>query len=236
MKAVLWHRRRNRRQPLKYTALTHRLYQYILACRKGGGDAVLEELRIKTVAQFPADARMQISRDQGDLMTTLVAATGARCAIEVGTFTGHSAICIARGLPRNGKLLCLDASEEWTSLARQYWARAGVADQIELRVGPARESLKKLAAKWKFDFAFIDANKTGYDEYFELILPRMRVGGLILFDNMLWGGRLGGKAPIKDPDGRAIDALNRKLARDPRVDSVLLPISDGPNLCRVLPP
>ena len=234
MKVVSWHRRRNRRQPLKFTALTNPLYRYLLECRSGGQDKVLEALRVETCAKYPGDARMQISRDQGGFMTLLVAAIGARCALEVGTFTGHSAICIARGLPKNGKLLCLDASDEWTSLARQYWAKAGVADKIELRVGPANASLEKLELKWKFDFAFIDADKPGYDAYYELILPRMRPNGLILFDNMLWGGRLGGKKPIADPAGKAIDALNRKLARDPRVESVLLPISDGINLCRVL--
>jgi len=234
MKTLPWHRRRHRPEPLKYTALTDQLYRYVLECRSGAGDAVLEELRAETSDRFSDDAPMQISRDQGAFMTMLVAAIGARCAIEVGTFTGHSSICIARGLPKDGKLLCLDASDEWTTLARKYWVKAGVADQIELRLGPAKASLQKLSAKWKFDFAFIDADKPGYDDYYELILPRMRLGGLMLFDNMLWGGRLGGKKPVKHPAGRAIDSLNRKLARDPRVESVLLPISDGLNLCRVV--
>ena len=148
--------------------------------------------------------------------------------------TGPSSICIARGLPERGRLLCLDVSEEWTSIARKYWARAGVDKKIELRLGPAAESLKKLERGRRFDFAFIDADKPGYDTYYELVLPRMRPNGLILFDNMLWGGRLGKKGRIKHPNGRAIDRLNRKLARDPRVQSVLLSIGDGVNLCRVL--
>jgi len=165
-------------------------------------------------------------------MTLLVAALGVRSAIEVGTFTGRSAICIARGVRPGGNLLCLDKSGEWTGLARKYWARAGVEKKIELRLGPALESLKKLEKTRRFDFAFLDADKTEYDAYYEMILPRMRVHGLILFDNMLWGGRLGRK--VKHPAGRAIDALNRKLAHDPRVESVLLPISDGVTICRVL--
>ncbi len=234
MSALPWHRRRHRRETLKYTALDDGLYRYLVQCRSGGEDALLEALREETRRQFPEDAPMQIPRDQGTFMTLLAAATGARHAIEVGTFTGISAIYIARGLPKDGQLLCLDVSKEWTALARQYWSLAGVAEKIELRLGPALTSLEKLARGRNFDFAFIDADKTEYDGYYELILPRMKKNGLILFDNMLWGGRLGKKSPPKHPAGRAIDALNRKLARDPRVDSVLLPIGDGINLCRVL--
>jgi caffeoyl-CoA O-methyltransferase len=221
-------------RPLKYTALNDRLYEYLIRCRSGADDPVLEALREETERKLPDDAQMQIARDQGTLMTLLVAASGARHAIEVGTFTGYSAICIARGLPKDGRLLCLDLSEEWTDIAKKYWAKAGVAEKIELRLGPAIASLKKIKKEKIFDFAFIDANKTEYDDYYELILPHMRKNGLILFDNMLWRGRLGGKSPIKEASGRAIDALNRKLARDPRVESVLLPISDGINLCRVV--
>ncbi|HTB62265.1 MAG TPA: class I SAM-dependent methyltransferase [Opitutales bacterium] len=232
MKAVPWHVRRNQRgEALKYTAMTDGLYRYASQCRSGTDDALLEKLRAETGKKFPDTAPMQIARDQGTLMTLLVAAIGARSAIEVGSFTGYSAICIARGLPAKGKLLCLDQSAEWTNLAQKYWAKAGVKNKIELRLGPALDSLKKLESKWKFDFAFIDANKTGYDDYYELILPRMRANGLILFDNMLWGGRLARR--VAHPDGKAIDLLNRKLARDSRVESVLLPISDGINICRV---
>jgi caffeoyl-CoA O-methyltransferase len=176
---------------------------------------------------------MQIGPDQGAFMTLLVRAIGARVAIEIGSFTGYSAICIARGLPDNGRLLCLDASAEWTSVARKYWRRAKVEKKIELRLGPAIDSLNKLEPGWTFDFAFIDAHKPEYDAYYELVLPRMRPNGLILFDNMLWGGRLGKNAPIKHPNGRAIEKLNRKLAADDRVESVLLSIGDGVQLCRV---
>ncbi len=234
MKAVPWHIRRNRPETLKYTALNDGIYGYLMECRSKGGDAVLESLRRETRKKFPEDAPMQIPRDQAAFMTMLVAATGARRAIEVGTFTGLSSICIARGLPKSGKLLCLDLSEEWTALARRYWAKAGVAEKIELRLGPAIGSLKKLVNKQTFDFAFIDAHKPEYDDYYELILPRMRPNGLILFDNMLAGGRLGGRTPPTLPAAWAIDRLNHKLARDRRVQSVLLPIGDGVTICRVL--
>jgi caffeoyl-CoA O-methyltransferase len=176
---------------------------------------------------------MQIGRDQGTFMTLLVAAVGTREALEIGTFTGYSSICIARGLPPTGRLLCLDISDEWTSVARRYWKRAGVGEKIELRLGPAADSLKQLKGKRKFDFVFIDADKPGYDTYYEMVLPLMRPNGLILFDNMLWGGRLGGKRRIKHPNGKAIDRLNRKLARDRRIESVLLSVGDGIHLCRV---
>ncbi|MDB6021213.1 MAG: O-methyltransferase family 3 [Pedosphaera sp.] len=225
--------KRAAKPPLKYILLNPRNYAYLCECRSHARDAVLDSLRARTEA-LGEIAMMQIGRDQGTFMTLLVAATGAREAIEIGTFTGYSSICIARGLPARGRLLCLDMSEEWTGIARKYWARAGVEQKIELRLAPALESLKNLEGGRKFDFAFIDADKTGYDAYYEAVLPRMRPNGLILFDNMLWGGRLGGKRRITNEDGRAIDKLNRKLARDKRVESVLLPVGDGLQICRVL--
>jgi caffeoyl-CoA O-methyltransferase len=217
---------------LKFTPLNDRLFRYVSACRSHASDRVLNDLRKETAA-LGEISMMQIGPDQGEFMTLLVQAIGARSALEVGSFTGYSSICIARGLPANGRLLCLDASAEWTSMARKYWRRAGVEKKIELRLGPATDSLEKLERHWKFDFAFIDANKPEYDDYYELVLPRMKANGLILFDNMLWGGRLGKSGPIKLPNGRAIDRLNRKLARDRRVESVLLSIGDGVQLCRV---
>jgi caffeoyl-CoA O-methyltransferase len=217
----------------KYPSLNDRIYTYLCQCRSDTRDAVLDSLRAETEA-LGEIAMMQIGRDQGTFMTLLVAAIGARDAIEIGTFTGYSSICIARGLPQKGRLLCLDVSDEWTTIARKYWPRARVEKKIELRLGPALVSLKKLERARKFDFAFIDADKTGYDAYYEAVLPRMRVNGLILFDNMLWGGRLDGKRRITNASGLAIDRLNRKLARDKRVQSVLLPIGDGLNVCRVL--
>jgi caffeoyl-CoA O-methyltransferase len=217
---------------LKFTPLDDRLFRYLCACRSHASDGVLDALRKETAA-LGEIAEMQIGPDQGAFMTLLVAAIGARTAIEVGSFTGYSSICIARGLPEKGRLLCLDASAEWTTMARKYWRRAGVEHKIELRLGPAVESLKRLEPGWRFDFAFIDAYKPEYDAYYELVLPRMRPGGLILFDNMLWGGRLGKGRPVKHPNGRAIEKLNRKLAGDARVESVLLSIGDGVQLCRI---
>ena len=219
--------------PPKYTPLNDRLYEYLCACCRSSEEPVLRSLRARTAALGEEVAVMQIGPDQGAFLTLLAQAIGARAILEVGTFTGYSAICLARGLPANGRLLCLDASAEWTDIAREYWKRAGVARKIELRVGPAAETLKKLERGWRFDLAFIDADKPAYDVYYELALPRMRRNGIILFDNMLWGGRLGGRARIRHPNGRAIDRLNRKLARDPRVESVLLPIGDGLQMCRV---
>jgi caffeoyl-CoA O-methyltransferase len=218
---------------LKYTALNDRLFRYVCACGAGRRDRALEVLRAETAA-LGEIAEMQIGPDQGEFLTILTAAIGARAAIEVGTFTGYSSICIARGLPADGRLLCLDASKEWTDVARRHWARAGVAGKIELRLGPAIENLKRLDSGRRFDFAFIDAHKPEYDDYYELVLPRMKTNGLILFDNMLWGGRLGRTGRITHPNGRAIDRLNRKLARDKRVESVLLSIGDGVRMCRVV--
>ena len=215
---------------LKYTALNDRLYRYVCACRSDDGDPILEALRA-TTESLGDISRMQISREQGSFMTLLVAAIGAKSAIEVGTFTGYSSLCIARGLASRGRLICIDQSEEWTAIARKYWAQAGVENKIELRLGPAVPTLKKLDRQLRFDFAFIDADKTEYDAYYELLLPRIRPNGLILFDNMLWGGRLGA-GRVQQPSGRAIEKLNRKLAQDKRVESVLLPIADGIHLCR----
>ena len=217
---------------LKYTPLNDGLFHYLCASRSHASDRILDALRKETAA-LGEIAEMQIGPDQGAFMTLLVRATGAKTAIEIGSFTGYSSICIARGLPDKGRLLCLDASAEWTAIARKYWRRAGVDQKIELRLGPAVERLEKLEPGRMFDFAFIDAHKLEYDAYYELVLPRMRPNGLILFDNMFWGGRLGKGRPVKHPNGRAIQRLNRKLASDRRVDSVLLSIGDGVQLCRV---
>ncbi len=218
---------------LKYVALNPRLFNYVCATRSARRDPVLDALRVETAARFPEYLPMQIGHDQGSFMTLLVAAIGARRAVEIGSFTGYSSICIARGLPVGGRLLCLDLNEEWTNLAKKYWEKAGVAKKVELRLGPAIESLKKLPRGEKFDFAFIDAHKPEYEAYYELLLPHLRRNALILFDNMLWGGRLGTKRRIKHPGGKAIDQLNHKLARDPRIESMLLTLGDGVHLCRV---
>jgi len=215
---------------LKYLPLNDTLYRYLCRCHSDAGDPILRALREETAA-LGDDARMQISEEQGALMGLLVAAIGASSAIEVGTFTGYSSICIARGLPPNGRLICLDESERWTAIARKYWARAEVQRKIELRLGAAIPLLQQLEPGLVFDFVFIDADKTEYDTYYELLLPRVRPNGLILFDNMLWGGRLG-DGRVEEAAGQALDALNHKLAHDPRVECVLLPVADGIQLCR----
>ena len=215
----------------KYVRLNKTLYRYLCRCRSDASDPLLQELRAETAALGKEVAKCQISDEQGTFLSVLVAAMDVKSAIEVGTFTGYSSFCIARSLPAKGRLICVDASKEWTAVARKYWAKAGLQDRMDLRLGPAIPTLRKLAAGLSFDFAFIDADKTEYDAYYELILPRIRRNGLILFDNMLWGGRLGA-GPVKETTGRAIDALNHKLAGDTRVEAVLLPVADGIQFCR----
>jgi caffeoyl-CoA O-methyltransferase len=202
---------------------------YLLA-HSEPADAVLRDLAEETRRDLGGRAAMQISHDEGELLTMLVRLVGARQAVEVGTFTGYSSTCIARGLPDDGHLLCCDVSEEWTSIARRYWERAGLTDRIELRIAPALDTLRALPADPYLDFAFIDADKTGYAAYFEEIVTRVRPGGLVVLDNMLRDGR------VLDPqndDDRAIDALNDALLADDRVDVVLLPVRDGVSLARV---
>lgn len=179
-------------------------------------------------------AGMQIAPDQGAFLTLIVGAIGAKNAIEIGTFTGYSAIAIARGLPANGKLICCDVSEEWTSMAKRYWKEAGVDGRIELKLAPALETLEGLIGKGKegtFDFAFIDADKTGYDADYEACLKLLRPNGVIAIDNVLWSGAvIDDKA--KDTDTVALRALNIKISNDARVDAALLTIGDGVMLVR----
>jgi caffeoyl-CoA O-methyltransferase len=184
------------------------------------------ELQRITQEKTGRAAGMQIGDDQAVLMEMLVRAMGATRAVEIGTFTGYSALAVARGLGPGGHLLCCDVSVEWTSIARAAWERAGVADRIELRVGPGLETLRSLPPGEQFDFAFIDADKTGYAQYYEQVLARLRPGGLILLDNMLQGGRVVGDL-ADDEDVSAIRSLNEVIAADPRVEVVLIPIGDG---------
>jgi caffeoyl-CoA O-methyltransferase len=194
-------------------------------------DDVLRDLAAETVAMFPDAAGMQISHDEGELLTMLVRLTNARVAVEVGVFTGYSAICIARGLPADGHLLACDVSEEWTALARKYWQRAGVDDRIDLRIAPAVETLRAMSADPVVDFAFIDADKSGYPLYYAELLPRLRPGGLIVFDNVLRSGRVLDPTAHR-PDDVAIRELNDALLKDPRIESVMLPVRDGVTLVR----
>jgi len=216
----------------KYTTLDPSLYEYLLAHRTPDDD-VVRELREET-ARLGGHADMQISPDQATFLRILVNAIGARRAIEVGTFTGLSALAIARGLPPGGHLLCLDVSEEWTKVARRYWAKAGVAERIELRVGPAAETLRALPESPPYDFAFIDADKKGYPVYWEEILRRLRPGGLVAVDNVLWDGDV--VRPMKrGEDVEAIRRFNDMARADARVESVMLPVADGLTLARKLP-
>lgn len=174
---------------------------------------------------------MQIAPEQGAFMTLLARAIGTRYALEVGTFTGYSALCIARALPDAGRLICCDVSEEWTAIARRYWEKAGVSEKIDLRIAPALDTLRALPEQPQLDFAFIDADKPGYIAYYEEILKRLRPGGLILVDNVLWLGRVV-DANANDEQTLAIRDFNNHVARDSRVECVMLPVSDGLTLLR----
>jgi caffeoyl-CoA O-methyltransferase len=194
-------------------------------------DEILRELAAETLHLYSAEAGMQIGPEQGTFMTMLAKLTGARSAVEVGTFTGYSAICLARGLADGGRLLCCDISAEWTSLARQYWKRAGLDDRIELRLGPAAQTLRGLPAGTGFDFAFIDADKTGYVEYWDLIVPMIRPGGIILVDNTLSHGRVIDMT-VREANVQGIRDFNDRALADSRVELVLLPVGDGLTMAR----
>jgi len=190
-----------------------------------GPDDVQLELQQVTVERTGMRAGMQIGDDQAVLLEILARAIGARRAVEVGTFTGYSSLALARGMGPGGRLLCLDISEEWTDIARVAWEKAGVADRIELKLGPALDTLRELPPLL-FDLAFVDADKNNYEAYYEELLPRIRPGGVLLVDNTLWDG-----AVLDDQDDSeettAIRAVNDRIAADPRVRVVVLPIGDG---------
>jgi len=192
-------------------------------------DAIQQAL-IEETAAHP-QAGMQISADQGALMALLVRLIEARFVVEVGTFTGYSSLAMARALPPGGKLLCCDVSEEFTAIARRHWERAGVADRIELRIGPALETLRSLPTGTVIDLAFIDADKPAYRSYYEEILARMRPNGLLLIDNTLWSGHVA-RDDQQDESTAALRELNDLIARDERVESYILPISDGLTMVR----
>jgi caffeoyl-CoA O-methyltransferase len=214
----------------KFIALDGPLYDYVVK-HGHNGDPILSELAAETASKLGRVSMMQISPEQGTLMTILARAIGARSAIEVGTFTGYSAICVARALSPEGHLLCCDVSEEWTAVARRYWQRAGLAGRITLKLAPALDTLRALPAAQTIDFAFIDADKANYRNYYEEILGRMRSGGLILIDNVLWNGEVLNPRN-RTADTRAIRELNDFLVTDGRVDVVMLPVSDGLTICR----
>jgi caffeoyl-CoA O-methyltransferase len=190
-------------------------------------DAVLDELRDRTASLGDVSV-MQVSADQGALLTILTSLARATFAVEVGTFTGYSSICIARGLQPGGRLLCCDVSEEYTAIAKDAWAQAGLSDRIELRVAPALDTLRALPPGESIDVAFVDADKPNYLNYFEELLPRVRQGGLILADNTLWSGRVVDTSTGDDDTNlAAIRQFNDTIAADTRVASYILPVSDG---------
>ena len=185
--------------------------------------------RLREETQKMPMGMMQIGADQGAFLALLIRLLVARRAIEIGTFTGYSALAVAKALPADGKLVCCDISDEWTKIARRYWAEAGVADRIDLRLAPAADTLRDLLRDFgpgSFDFAFIDADKTGYDTYYEACLKLVRAGGLLAFDNTLWSGSVADPAK-KDADTVALRALNLKVRDDPRVTSCLVSLGDG---------
>jgi predicted O-methyltransferase YrrM len=206
--------------------LTPALYEYLLEVSLRD-DPLLKRLRDETGRMDQAN--MQIAPEQGQFMALLVKLLRARRCIEVGTFTGYSALCVARALPADGRLVACDISEEWTSVARRYWHEAGVAEKIDLRIAPAADTLRALVddgEEGQYDFAFIDANKTAYAEYYELCLALLRAGGLIAVDNTLWGGAVADPAE-NDADTRALRAFNLALRDDARVELSLVSIGDG---------
>jgi predicted O-methyltransferase YrrM len=193
-------------------------------------DDVLRSL-IDETAALGMIAGMQVAPEQGTLLQILTALTGGQRAVEVGTFTGYSALCIARGLAPGGRLLCCDVSEEWTAIGRRHWERAGVADRIDLRIAPAIDTLRALPGDENIDFAFIDADKPSYHAYYEELLARLRPNGLIVVDNVLWGGNVIDES-VDDENTLAIRAFNDAVAADERVDRVMIPVSDGLTLLR----
>jgi predicted O-methyltransferase YrrM len=215
----------------KTIPVTDTIWQYLLDATVRE-PAVLAKLRDET-GRMPRGG-MQISPEQGQFMALLVELVGARRAIEVGVFTGYSSLCVARSLPADGQLVACDVSEEFTNVARRYWREAGVESKIDLRLGPALATLNALIAqggRGTYDFAFIDADKSNYDGYYERCLELLRVGGLIAVDNTLWSGAVADPSK-QDPDTCAIRELNAKITDDPRVTSSLVPIGDGLLLAR----
>ena len=216
-------------RPPKSFLLSEELSQYLVA--HGTPPDATQRALIEETAQLGGISMMQVAPEQGAFLTLLTRLLDPAAAIEVGTFTGYSALCIARGLRPGASLVCCDVSEEWTSVGRKHWEAAGVADRIDLRIAPALETIAALSGE-QFGLAFIDADKPNYANYFDALLPLMAPNSVILVDNVLWDGRV--IDPHADDDNTvAIKAFNDKVAADDRVDTVMLPIADGLTLCRV---
>jgi caffeoyl-CoA O-methyltransferase len=209
--------------------LSDELHAYLLA-HTAPVDEVGQSL-IDATAALGAVSGMQIAPDQGAFLALLVRLIGATRAVEIGTFTGYSALCVARALPEDGTLLCCDVSEEWTAIGREHWERAGVDHKIDLRLAPAVETLNALPSEATFDFAFVDADKPNYIAYIDAIVPRLRTNGLLLVDNVLWSGAVV-NADANDDNTVAIRATNDYVAVHPELESVILPVADGLTIAR----
>jgi len=214
----------------KTLCITAELYEYMISVslREPG---ILHALRDETAQD--ENANMQISPEQGQFMSLLVKVLGAKRTLDIGVYTGYSSLCIGLALPQDGRVIACDLNREWTDIARRYWQKAGVADKIELYLGPAQQTLQGFLDKEanSFDFAFIDADKKNYDIYYEYCLQLIRPGGMIAVDNVLWNGAVADPA-ISDAETVAIRDFNRKLHTDPRVEISLVPIADGLSLAR----
>jgi caffeoyl-CoA O-methyltransferase len=209
--------------------LSPEIHQYLVAHGTPPDD--VQQALIARTSELGGISMMQIAPEQGAFMTILTRLLDVQRAVEVGTFTGYSSLCIARGLADGGQLVCCDVSDEWTSIAREYWERAGVADRIDLRIAPALETIATLPDDEHLDLVFIDADKENYANYYDALLPRLRVNGVILVDNTLWSGAVIDESR-DDSSTVAIRAFNDMVAADDRVDSVQLAISDGLTLLR----
>lgn len=218
-------------RPIKSLGLSPELHAYLVD-HGTPPDAILAELARVTRERIGDLAIMQIPPEEGALLTFLARLVGARRAIELGTFTGYSALCIARGLAPDGKLLCCDVSREWTDVGRPFWRRAGVEDRIDLRLAPALETLASLPADRSWDMAFLDAVKTEYWSYLEMLHGLIRPGGLVVVDNVLWSGAVIDAAD-QETSTRAIRDFNDRVACDERFDRVMLGVGDGLTLLRV---
>jgi caffeoyl-CoA O-methyltransferase len=212
----------------KTESLSDELHAYVVA-HGSTPDEIVADLIAETRAALPELVRMQIAPEQAGFLTLFTRITGARYAVEVGTFTGLSSIAIARGMGPDSKLICCDVSEEFTSIAQRYWTRAGLDNQIELRLGPAADTLRAMPTEPHIDLAFIDADKTGYPAYWAELVPRMRPGGVILVDNVLNHGHV---LDPRDADAKAIVLFNEEVLADSRVRSVILPLADGVTIAR----
>ena len=216
----------------KITSLTQDLYRFMLANRTAE-EELLGELRRETEQRVGRLAGMMISEEQGLLLRILVAAIGAKRVVEVGTFTGYSAACMAAALPADGRLVCCDVSQEWTSIGMPYWKRAGLSERIDLHIAPALDTLRALPGQPPIDFAFVDADKDNYVAYFEALLPKLRTNGLLAFDNVMWHNWMM-DAANQDAEAIGIREFNDHILGDPRIETVMLHVGDGITLIRKL--